>query len=69
MELPIDEVVEICDAYYQRLIENAQYENARKALTILLGRTQRPELKAFVSSRLRRLDLVGKPAPHPRDRP
>ena len=63
VELPIDEVVEICDAYYQRLIENAQYDNARKALTILLGSTQRPELKAFVSSRLRRLDLVGKPAP------
>ena len=63
MELPIDEVVEICDAYYQRLIEHAQYEHARKALTILLGSTQRPELKAFVSSRLRRLDLVGKPAP------
>ena len=31
-ELPTDEVVEICDAYYQRLIHAAQYEKARKTL-------------------------------------
>ena len=62
-ELPTDEVVAICDAYYQRLIEGGQFENARKALNILLEQTQRPALKEFSASRLRRLDLVGKPAP------
>jgi thiol-disulfide isomerase/thioredoxin len=61
--LPTDEVVEICDAYYQRLIQGAQFENARKALRILLGQAQRPVVKEFLSSRLRRLDQVGKPAP------
>jgi thiol-disulfide isomerase/thioredoxin len=62
-ELPTDEVVEICDAYYQRLLQGARFEEARKALQILLGHTQRPVVKAFLSSRLKRLDLVGKPAP------
>jgi len=62
-DLPTDEIVEICDAYYQRLLQGAQFEHARKALRILLGHTQRPVLKEFLSSRLKRLDMVGKPAP------
>jgi thiol-disulfide isomerase/thioredoxin len=62
-ELPTDEVVEICDAYYQRLLQGAHYDSAEKALKILLEHTSRPALKAFVSSRLKRLELVGKPAP------
>src|SRR5262249_32322477 len=62
-DLPPDEVVEICDAYYQRLIQGARFDEARKALQILLGHTQRPVVKEFLSSRLKRLELVGKPAP------
>jgi thiol-disulfide isomerase/thioredoxin len=62
-ELPTDEIVGICDAYYQRLIQNAQFETARKALRLVLDHTQRPVLKEFLSTRLRRLDVVGKPAP------
>jgi peroxiredoxin len=62
-ELPTDEVIEICDAYNQRLIQGAQYENARKALKTLLEHTQRTVLKEFLSGRLRRLEMVGKPAP------
>jgi thiol-disulfide isomerase/thioredoxin len=62
-ELPTDEIVGICDAYYQRLIQNAQFDIARKALQIVIGHTQRPVLKEFLSSRLRRLELVAKPAP------
>jgi thiol-disulfide isomerase/thioredoxin len=62
-ELPTDEVVEICDAYFQRLIQGAHYDNARKALNILLGHTNRPAFKEFLSSRVRRLEVVGKPAP------
>jgi thiol-disulfide isomerase/thioredoxin len=61
--LPTDEVVEICDAYYQRLIQGAKFEQARKALQLLLGHTRRPVVKEFLTSRLRRLELVGKPAP------
>jgi thiol-disulfide isomerase/thioredoxin len=63
VDLPTSELVAICDAYYQRLIQGGQFEKARKALQILLGQTQRPVLKEFLSSRLRRLELVGKPAP------
>jgi thiol-disulfide isomerase/thioredoxin len=63
IELPTDEVVGICDAYYQRLIHDSQYENARKAVQTLLGQAQRPALKEFLVSRLTRLDQVGKPAP------
>jgi thiol-disulfide isomerase/thioredoxin len=63
LNLPTDEVVEICDTYYQRLIQKARYEDAKKALRVLLENTQRPALKEFLSGRLRRLDVVGKPAP------
>ncbi len=62
-DLPTDELVAICDAYFQRLIHEAQFESARKALQILHGQTQRPVLKEFLSTRLKRLELVGKPAP------
>jgi peroxiredoxin len=62
-ELPTDELVGICDAYYQRLVQAGQFETARKALRLVLEQTKRPVLKEFVSSRLRRLDQVGKPAP------
>jgi thiol-disulfide isomerase/thioredoxin len=61
-ELPIGEIVGICEAYYQRLIHAGQYEMARKAMRLILGQTQRPVLKEFLSDRLRRLDQVGKPA-------
>jgi thiol-disulfide isomerase/thioredoxin len=63
VELPTDEVVEICDAYTQRLLQGGNVESARKALRILLGHVQRPVVKEFLSGRLKRLDLVGKPAP------
>ena len=53
----------ICDAYYQRLIQGAQFDHAKKALQILLQHTERPVVKAFLSSRLKRLDSVGTPAP------
>ncbi len=63
VELPTDEAVEICDAYYQRLLQGAHYEIAAKALRLLLEQTSRPALQEFLSSRLKRLEVVGKPAP------
>jgi thiol-disulfide isomerase/thioredoxin len=36
---------------------------ARKAFRLALDHTQSPALREFLSSRLKRLDLVGKPAP------
>jgi thiol-disulfide isomerase/thioredoxin len=62
-ELPTEEVVGICDGYYQRLIHAGQLEIARKALQIVAGQTERPVLKEFLSGRLKRLELAGRPAP------
>ena len=62
-ELPTGEIVAICDAYYQRLIHAGQYDTARKALQAILEQTKRPMFKEFLANRLRRLELVGKPAP------
>jgi thiol-disulfide isomerase/thioredoxin len=62
-ELATGEIVNICDAYYQRLLQAGQYEHARKALELVLSATQRPALKEFLSSRLSRVQMVGKPAP------
>jgi peroxiredoxin len=62
-QLSTTEIVAICDAYYQRLIQGAQYERAKKAIQVLLASTQNSILKAFLSSRLTRLEQIGKPAP------
>jgi peroxiredoxin len=57
------EVVGICEAYYQRLVEASQFPVAREAFRLLLEKSFRPAVKDFLSSRLKRLELVGKPAP------
>jgi thiol-disulfide isomerase/thioredoxin len=57
------EVIEICEAYYQRLIDANQYAVARAAFQLVLDQPYRPALKDFVASRLKRIELVGKPAP------
>jgi thiol-disulfide isomerase/thioredoxin len=62
-ELPTDELVDICDAYHQRMVQGARYEDAKKALETLLTVTRRPALREFLSGRLKRLELVGRPAP------
>jgi peroxiredoxin len=62
-ELPTNEIVGICEAYYQRLIHAGQYATARKALAIIQAGAQRPAVKEFLADRLRRLETVGKPAP------
>lgn len=62
-DLPTDELIAICDAYYQRLIHAGKYDVARDGLAALARLAQRPELKEFLASHLRRLERVGKPAP------
>jgi peroxiredoxin len=58
-----NEKLGLLDAYYQRLVHADRIEVARKAFQLLRDRVQNPTVVDFVSSRLRRLDLVGKPAP------
>jgi thiol-disulfide isomerase/thioredoxin len=61
--LQTGELIGICDAYYQRLVHADQFETARKALRLALDHVRDPALRQFVTSRLKRLDLVGKLAP------
>jgi thiol-disulfide isomerase/thioredoxin len=62
-QLLTPEKVELCDAYYQRLIHAGQFELARKAFLLLKEHAQSPQFARFLEARLGRLDLVGKPAP------
>jgi thiol-disulfide isomerase/thioredoxin len=57
------ELTGICDAYYQRLVHGDQFEIARQAFRLAQNHARTPELREFLSNRLKRLDLVGKPAP------
>jgi thiol-disulfide isomerase/thioredoxin len=57
------EVIEICEVYYQRLVDANQFAIAREAFRLVLEQPYRPALKDFVANRLKRIELVGKPAP------
>ena len=57
------EVIGSCEAYYQRLVEAKQFAIAREAFRLVLEKPHRPAAKEFLESRLKRIDLVGKPAP------
>ena len=56
-------MIGICEAYYQRLVERKQFAIAREAFKLVLEKPHRPAAKEFLESRLKRIDLVGKPAP------
>ena len=57
------EIVAICDAYYQRLVDGNHFQVARDAFRHVLEQPYAPAVKEFVASRLKRIELVGKPAP------
>lgn len=57
------EKAELCDLYYQRLVHGGRLEIAKKAFQLLKDHVQDPALVGLVTDRLKRLDLVGKPAP------
>jgi thiol-disulfide isomerase/thioredoxin len=57
------EVIAICEVYYQRLVEANQFALASEAFRHVLENPYRPAVKDFLESRLKRIRLVGKPAP------
>jgi peroxiredoxin len=57
------EKIGLLDAYYQRLVHADRVEVARQAFQFLREQVRNPAVIDFVTSRLRRLELVGKPAP------
>lgn len=61
--LSVEEALEICEAYYQRLLRAGRPDIARKAFEMAAGHVARPEIKEFLAARLNRLKLVGTPAP------
>jgi peroxiredoxin len=62
-ELPLTSRITLLEAYFQRLEQAGQFAIARKAFAMVRDRATDPAVKAFASSRLARLELVGKPAP------
>ncbi|MGO9465380.1 MAG: TlpA disulfide reductase family protein [Isosphaeraceae bacterium] len=61
--LPTTAQLTLLEAYFERLSQGEQFAVARKAFKLVLDRATDPTVKAFVASRLARLDLIGKPAP------
>src|SRR5271157_1509730 len=52
------EVIGICEAYYQRLVEGNQFAIAREAFRLVLEQPYSPAVKDFLASRLKRIELV-----------
>jgi peroxiredoxin len=61
--LSVGDKVSLLDAYFQRLVQANQFVVAIKAFTLVRDGSSDPEIKAFATSRLTRLEQVGKPAP------
>jgi thiol-disulfide isomerase/thioredoxin len=57
------EIIAICEAYYQRLVDGNHFQVARDAFRHVLEQPYDPAVKEFLAGRLRRIELVGKPAP------
>jgi len=63
LRLTAEEVIEICEGYYQRLLHAGRPDIARKAFEMAVDHASRPAVKSFLNARLNRLKLVGAPAP------
>ncbi len=57
------EVIGICEALYQRLVEGNHFKVASAAFRHVLEQPYDPSIKEFLAGRLKRIELVGKPAP------
>jgi thiol-disulfide isomerase/thioredoxin len=60
--LTSDEVLGICDAYYQRLVQAGRFDVALKACQLAAEHAEQPAVKSFLNNRLNRLKLIGEPA-------
>ena len=61
--LPLDLRLTLIDAYCRRLTQAGQFEVARKALRLIQDNAQDAVIKDLTASLLKRLDMLGKPAP------
>jgi peroxiredoxin len=53
----------LAEAYYQRLIQADRFDYVRQALRMIQEKTEDAEIKEYAATRMRQLDLIGKPAP------
>ena len=61
--LPASTRLSLVDAYYQRLVRDEQFDIARQAMQLIRDRAESRAVKDFAAGRLRRLEMIGKPAP------
>ncbi len=61
--LPIDTILTVSEAYYQRLLQARQFAIARQASQLVIAETIYPEVRRYWQERLEQLDLIGQPAP------
>jgi thiol-disulfide isomerase/thioredoxin len=53
----------LCEAYYQRLLQGARFDVARKAFGLILADSDNLAVKSYCENRLHRLEMIGKVAP------
>ena len=63
VSLPLETRLTLIDAYCRRLTQAGQFEVARKALRLIQDNAQDAVIKDLAASRLKRLGMIGKPAP------
>jgi len=61
--LDTPDLLAICEAYYQRLIQADRFDTARAAFQLVFKDSENPAVKEFCTNRLNQLALIGKPAP------
>jgi peroxiredoxin len=61
--LQTGELLALCDAFQQRLLHGDQFAIATKAFQLALEHTHNPAIQEYLANHLKRLEMVGKPAP------
>lgn len=53
----------LVETYYQRLVQAAQFDIARRAFSLIRDEAPDPRMREYAAGRLNRLAMIGKPAP------
>ena len=61
--LQTGELLALCDAFQQRLLHGDQFAIATKAFQLALEHSRNPAIQEYLANHLKRIEMVGKPAP------
>lgn len=61
--LPITTRVALLELFFQKLVQNDQFTPAREALELIRKNAEAPGVADYAAARLKRLALIGQPAP------